>query len=394
MSGKDSDDVVTISDDKDPTPPSTSSNLTKKTTQLSSGAQSRMSLLSTACKKHEFVPFTKDGHTLFVKFNIDMDEKANQGSVATFTIRLLIEGYWTLFVHGKKLQKSHHIYEKFSNANTLASSSKNYKLDISKVSQLFAYLNGCTFCIGHPEMYHLSRFANQTDTNGLTVIPQADSVEVLRNVRWKGKNYPSTLVHKNCELIRYTKENDSDIHFRCDQCENISNTLMDLNAKAIQLFIKNGGTMENAASIFNDSNSTASQPTLNYNGTLNTFAPVVSPISVPAVTPIVAPSAPPVPVPTVFLAPDPNGPTFLLAKNEEERYYVLQSTDGDFYCGICNPVPFLFPQQHERVSYNEHMWMKHHVFIDSISIWCDVCHKPFFDKGRFRLHVLRDHPNA
>ena len=68
-------------------------------------------------------------------------------------------------------------FHRFSNANTLASSSKNYKLDISKVSQLFAYLNGCMFCIGHPEMYHLSRFANQTDTNGLTVIPQADAVE-------------------------------------------------------------------------------------------------------------------------------------------------------------------------------------------------------------------------
>ena len=89
MSGSEPDEVVvTMNDDN----ASTSSNVAKKKTTLSAQAQSRMSVLSTACKKHEFVPFTKDGHTLFVKFDIDMEEKANTGSVAVFVIRLLIEG--------------------------------------------------------------------------------------------------------------------------------------------------------------------------------------------------------------------------------------------------------------------------------------------------------------
>ena len=89
MSGSETEDVVTINDDDSSRSPS---NIAKRKTPLSSQAQTRMSILSTACKKHEFVPFTKDGHTLFVKFTIDMDEKGNNGSVATFVIRLLVEG--------------------------------------------------------------------------------------------------------------------------------------------------------------------------------------------------------------------------------------------------------------------------------------------------------------
>ena len=94
MSGSETEDIVAISEDENDKSKSASSNVAKKktTTPLSSQAQSRMSILSSACKKHEFVPFTKDGHTLFVKFTIDMDERGNNGSVATYVIRLLIEG--------------------------------------------------------------------------------------------------------------------------------------------------------------------------------------------------------------------------------------------------------------------------------------------------------------
>jgi len=357
-----------------------------------------MSILSTACKKHEFVPFTKDGHTLFVKFTIDMEEKGNSGSVATFVIRLLVEGYWTLFVHGKKLQKSHRIYPRFSCVNTLASSSKNYKLDIAKVDELFGYLNSCIFCVGHPELYHLSREANRSDPEGLTIIPlsnDAEAVEVLRNVRWEGKNYPSTLVHKNCELIKSLADAASTpipipgfdpAWFRCRPCEEISQVLSDMNAKSIETFIK-----KNSASV--------QPPDLeNIASTANGGLPASSRQRSPSI-----PSMPSAPVqngtaathsnidPGPFLNPPPNGPTFLLARNEEDRHYVLLSASGDYYCGMCFPTQFRFPQQQEAVSFNEHLWMKHHVFIDSISIWCDICHKPFFDRGRFRMHVQRDH---
>ena len=72
---------------------SSASSLAAKKAAMSSQAQSRMAILSSACKKHEFVPFTKDGHTVFVKFAIDMEEtRWTTGSVASFVIRLLTEG--------------------------------------------------------------------------------------------------------------------------------------------------------------------------------------------------------------------------------------------------------------------------------------------------------------
>ena len=74
---------------------SSASSLAAKKAAMSSQAQSRMAILSSACKKHEFVPFTKDGHTVFVKFAIDMEEtRWTTGSVASFVIRLLTEGNW------------------------------------------------------------------------------------------------------------------------------------------------------------------------------------------------------------------------------------------------------------------------------------------------------------
>ena len=85
-----------------------------------------------------------------------------------------------MFVHGKKLLKSHPIYPKFSCENTRASSSKNYKLDIGKVDELFGYLNSCIFCVGHPEFYHLARAANRGD--GLTIIPLSNDVEAVEGM--------------------------------------------------------------------------------------------------------------------------------------------------------------------------------------------------------------------
>ena len=98
---------------------------------------------------------------------------------APVSLDLTKSGYWTLFVHGKKLQKSHRIYPRFSCVNTLASSSKNYKLDIAKVDELFGYLNSCIFCVGHPELYHLSREANRSDPEGLTIIPLSNDAEAV-----------------------------------------------------------------------------------------------------------------------------------------------------------------------------------------------------------------------
>ena len=118
------------------------------------------------------------------------------------------------------------------------------------------------------------------------------------------------------------------------------------------------------------------------------FCPPVHVSSVPLRPPLV-PVARPGPT---FPPPDPNGPTFLLAKNEEGRRFIVRDSMGEFHCGLCLPRTFKFPLQREKVSFNEHMWMKHHVFIDSISIWCQACKKPFFDNGRFTQHVTRDHP--
>jgi len=465
-------DVVTITDDDSDgsrsNPVSSSSSVTSssavsssKKTTLSAQAQNRMSILSAACKKYEFVPFTKEGHTVFVKFSINLDEtRCNAGSVATFVIRLLAEGYWTLFVHGKKLQKNHRVYQRFSCENNLASSSKNYKLDIAKVDELFAYLNSCFFCVGNPEVFPLMRESNVGD--GLTLIQLpgggGEAVEVLRNVKWKEKIYPSTLVHKVCELIRSPEEMGTIVPqygpefdwFRCAHCDGIADSLAKMNSKTemmgfVNKFRTSRGSQTDAESAFEpqedyltENSSQISQefhhephdllqPPLppaqylvaaptppqqrqaspavhpqplqlvvnnsnNHNNILNvdeeTTAMMTTTSTTMASTMATAPAA------ITFLPPDPAGPTFLLAKNEDGRHYILQDSLGDYYCGICSPTPFLFTNQREKVSFNEHLWMKHHIFVDSISLWCQFCQKPFFDNSRFHSHVKRDHPES
>ena len=53
---------------------------------------------------------------------------------------------------------------------------------------------------------------------------------------WKGKNYPSTLVHKNCELIKTPKEPANEFSgpstwFRCRPCSEISAVLLVKDSK-------------------------------------------------------------------------------------------------------------------------------------------------------------------
>jgi len=423
---------------------SSASSLAAKKAAMSSQAQSRMAILSSACKKHEFVPFTKDGHTVFVKFAIDMEEtRWTTGSVASFVIRLLTEGYWTLFVFGKKLQKTHRVYKRFSCENNLAQSSKNYKLDIGKVDELFAYLNSCSFCVGHPDVFPLLREANNGDGLTLLTLPnnEGEAVEVLRSVKWKGKVYPSTVVHKTCELLRNPEEmttlhppaGPDDDWFRCLPCKEMATSIKLLNSNAVM----NGFSLASSGKMLTSRGSQTEQDDVEMETDATPIsvipaaamprlpppprAPAITarepptnpkPVHLTANTSIVTngnhpnvginmnktsnvilttPTLPTIPTRT-FPPPDPNGPTFLLARNEEGKRYILRDSAGDFYCGICTPQPFRFPQQHEKVSFNEHLWMKHHIFIDSISIWCQACKKPFFDNGRFQHHIRRDHP--
>jgi len=380
---------------------------------LNAQAQSRMTLLSNACKRYEFVPFTKDGQTVFVKFNINLDESKCVGSVATFVIRLLTEGYWTLFVYGKKVPKTHEIYPMFSCENNLACSSKNYKLNIAKVEELFSYLNQCQFCIGYPEAHSLCREHN-IGKNGLTNInltSGAQAVEVMRIAEWEGRTYPSTLVHKSCELIRYAGSGhrvscSPKQWFKCSCCESIKDEL-----KALVEEHSNGKSCNSCTAAADASKTSSIEAVSEEEGpakkricdvNLSEQQQQEDDESPPSPIPVSSPPSPglparqpwadvakPPPGP-VFVPAERNDPIFLFAKDEDGKLFILKDKAGDFYCNKC-PIPFRFPNQMQRVSFNEHLWMKHHIFVDSIAIWCRHCKKPFFDSNRYNIHLNRDH---
>ena len=65
----------------------------------------------------------------------------------------------------------------------MAQSSKNYKLDIGKVDELFAYLNSCSFCVGHPDVFPLLREANNGDGLTLLTLPNNEGEAVEGRAR-------------------------------------------------------------------------------------------------------------------------------------------------------------------------------------------------------------------